>query len=579
MQWWKHLDLAPPSYFRSMDVPATVATHRRVGPYGLRQLLGKSSIGMTWLAWDERRQAELLLCMPRQACEFPHEVDAWRQAVSLADRVSHGRMAPIVDTGADGLWPYLVIERAEWKTLAEHIEGSGWPEPEAAVGWIIELCDALAVLHDGGQSHRDIGSHSLLINAQGHACLVPPFALPSVGRSVDRDLVMSGLLLHGMLLRRPAHDVADLPTAAWQVDQDIIRLPFSTPRPVPDALRAIVNRATERQTTRRFVGARGLQAALSGWRQADGEEGSGAVAQLMAKIQLAGVLPALPGLSGRVARIVSGDQSVDAMVQVLTEDPGLTFELLRLANAAGGHAGEEGVVLSPRRAIQLLGLNGVRRAAASLKPWPGPLSEDHSHLLRRSIQRSRRMAFAAAALSPKGLNEEEPLVVALLQNLGHLLLCFHFPEETLQIKALSEGGMSGTAATCAVLGTDEETLALAVARQWGWRDESLDLVRAVNIEHISHGHLKHLDWLRAMAAAARDSLRALDPAASPANRGGIGAVVLRYARVLGASSQELQQAVETADQRLAELSGRGRPVVPGAASATNARGPAATSRA
>jgi eukaryotic-like serine/threonine-protein kinase len=561
-----------------MDAPATVATLRRVGPYGLRQLLGKSSVGMTWLAWDERRQAELLLCMPRQACRAAQEVDVWRQAVSLADRVSHGRMAPIMDTGADGLWPYLVIERGGWQTLGERAEASGWPEPDEAVAWTIDLCEALAVLHDGGHAHRDIGSHSVLVDAQGHVCLIPPFALPAAGRPVDRDLVMAGLLLHGLLLRRPAHDVPDLPTAAQQVDLDIIRLPFSTPRPVPEALRAIVNRATERQPTRRFVGARGLLKALTGWRHADGEEGSGAVAQLMAKIQVAGVLPSLPGVSGRVARIVSGDQSVDAMVHILTEDPGLTFELLRLANAAGGHAGEEGVVLSPRRAIQLLGLNGVRRAAGALKQWPGPLSEERSHLLRRAVQRARRMAFTAAALSPRGLHEEEPLVVALLQNLGPLLLCYHFPEETLQIKTLTEGGMSNTAATCAVLGTDEESLALAVARQWGWRDDALDLVRAVDIEHLGHGHLKHQDWLRAMAAAAKDALRALDTPATE-SRGGIGAVVLRYARVLGASSQELQEAVETADQRLSDLAGRSRPAAPGSAVPPAARKPATASRA
>ena len=288
---------------------------------------------------------------------------------------------------------------------------------------------------------------------------------------------------------------------------------------------------------------------MQGWRQAEDEQGNGAIAQLLDRVTRAGVLPALPGLSGRVARITSGTASVDAMSSTITEDPALTFELLRLANAGTSSGSDEGPVLSPRRAIHLLGFNGVQRAAAGLRSWPGALSEDRALLLRRGVQAARRMAFAAAHLAPPGLHAEEPLVVALLRNLGRLLVLYHFPEEAVQIKALREGGMAEVPATCAVLGTDEESLALAVVRQWGWRDDALDTVRALDPEHLPHGQLKHLDWLRAMAGAIDETLLVVDrPPKDP--RTGLPRVVQRYSRLIGTTGQELTEAVAVADQRL-----------------------------
>lgn len=544
--------------FTSMEAPAQVAVAKRVGPYALRQLLGKSSLGMTWLAWDPRTETEVLLGMPRRACATPQDLQAWRTSVGLADRLTSDGLARVVDTGSEGLWPYIVLERSGWQTLSEHIETSGWPSAEDAVAWIVQVVQILSVLHDGGLVHRDIGFHSVLVDVQGRATLAPSAIAAVSERPPGRDLVMGGLLLHGLLRQRPAHDVSDLPSAGLLVDQEIIRLPFNTPQPVSDALRAIVNRATERHPNRRFVGARGLLKALQGWQHTDAEGSNGAIAQLLGKVQRAGVLPALPGLTHRTGRIVSGDLSVDAMVKILSEDPALTFELLRLANAASGHASEEGVVLSPRRAVQLLGFDGVRRAAAGLKAWPGPLSEERSHVMRREMQRARRVAFASAALAPPGLHIEEPLVVALLHSLGRLLLHYHFPEEAVQIRALREGGMSRLAASCAVLGTDEESMALAVARHWGWREEALDLLRPLDPERVSSSRLGHADWLRAMATAAEESLQVAEQGGSPEGRNGYAAVALRFNRLLGATAGELQEAVQRAEQRLTEMVAKSR---------------------
>jgi len=49
----------------STSRPAAAPTVRRLGRFELRQLLGKSSATMVWLAYDPRLDQELMLTLPR----------------------------------------------------------------------------------------------------------------------------------------------------------------------------------------------------------------------------------------------------------------------------------------------------------------------------------------------------------------------------------------------------------------------------------------------------------------------------------------------------------------------------------
>lgn len=544
-----------------MEAPASLKSTKSVGPYQLIELLGKSSVGMCWRVKHERLNTESLLYMPRQALPNASLADTWRQSAIRLSRVKHPHLCPIRDANFDGLWPYLVLDPHESVTLNQHINAHHWPDVEHSVDIVSTLLSGLASLHEASLFHHDIDLHSTLIDAKGHVLLIPPVALVHEIGGQDADLTMAGLFLHKLLLHRPAYDEPDLPQAVTLAQTEIIRLPFDTPAPVNEALRAIVNRSTERHISRRFVSARGLIRALEGWKKAEDEQQSGTVSQMLERVRRAGVLPALPGLATRVAKLTSLNASVDDMGVVLTEDPALTFELLRLANA-GLHS-EEGPVISVRRAIQLLGFNGIQRAANALKPWPGSLQDEHLPLMKKNLQRARRMAFAAAQLAPAGLHEEEPLIVALMQCLGRLITLYHFPEEAIQIQALRDDGMDETAAVCAVLGTDEQTLALALVKQWGWKDEALDMVRPLNTERAITSKIKHMDWLRAMAGAMDGVLRALE---SPSKdwRIDVHRVAQRYHRFIGATSQELYQCIVAGDERLKAIA-QGRSTAPGTA--------------
>ena len=132
-------------------------------------------------------------------------------------------------------------------------------------------------------------------------------------------------------------------------------------------------------------------------------------------------------------------QRTDEMAeQIVLQDMALSFELLRAVNTAqvrGTQIAGSGPVLTMRRAIAMVGLNGVRRAALSLRAWPGPLDAAGA---ARAAARDRPRAPAgriAQLLRPAGYDAEVVYLVALLQNLGPAGPCYHFPDEAEQIAA------------------------------------------------------------------------------------------------------------------------------------------------
>jgi len=213
-----------------------------------------------------------------------------------------------------------------------------------------------------------------------------------------------------------------------------------------------------------------------------------------------------------------------------------------------------GPVLTIRRAIAMIGLDGLERAVTSLRPWPGPLDEKNADALQMLIERVKGIGLLAQALRPAGYDAEVVLLVALLQNLGRLLVQYHFPDEASQIRRLmqpvpaakpeeaEQPGMSEEAASLAVLGVDVESLGAAVARYWGLTDDVLHMVRRLNPTQPVRSADSDDDMLRAIASAANEAFDALSLPA-PLVKRALERVAQRYARVLNIVPADLQSAI------------------------------------
>lgn len=547
------------------------------GRLQLLQLVGRSERTMAWRAQDPRSGQDVMLVMPRVQPADPAALQRWQEQLRQASRLTHPQLAPVVEQGVQDGWPYAAYDLRDVSPLSERLTAEGLPSAEAA-RLMVDLLLGLAYAHDAGLAHHDLQTFSLLVTDQGRLRVAGlgvgfEMARSAVGttagvdlmtqqrRAAERDVLCAGLLLHGLLSGQPPLDEPDFGRAVQRLPplgREFVRLPWSLTQPVADALRAIVNRATDRQERQRYRNARTLLRALDGWLQTHDGSTDGPLALLADKLRTAGVLPAAPGAADRAARLALMEgQRTNELAEVVLQDVALSFDLLRLVNSAqvrGVQLSGAGPVLTVRRSIAMLGLEGVRRAALALRPWPGPLNEGSAAVLERLTQRVIRAGHLALALRPAGYDGEVVYLITLMQNLGRLVVAYHFPEEALQIRRLmqpgppardgepEEPGMTEEAAAFAVLGADVESIGAAVARQWGLGDGVLNLVRRHPAGTAVHMPESDDDFLRATASCANEALDAL---AQPPHRVALALqrVVQRYGRALGLGLKDLQEAL------------------------------------
>lgn len=565
------------------SVTTRPAAVRRFGRFALHRLLGKSRRTMAWQVGDVRTGLDLVLLLPRNMPADEIGLERWMQRARHATRLDHPHLARAVDIGQHEGWPYVAYEVGEQATLADRIASQGMAAQEAAE-LATALAQALAFAHDGGVVHRDLQAFSILLGDKGLprlmglevTCLETQAQgdLDAQGRLQQRaaaelDVLQLGILMHLLLTGRPALDEPDTGKVAERLPplgREIMRLAFATPRPVPEALRVIVNRATDRQERQRYRNARTLARALDGWLQVDAAKETGALALVQDRMRAAGVLPAAPGSAERAARLARMEKGrTDELAEVLLDDVGLSFELLRAVNSAqirGGQVSGSGTVLTVRRSIAMLGLDGVRRVAYGLREWPGPLAAQPAEDLSRALHRARRAGKVAIAVRPAGYDGEVVYLVTLLQNLGRLVVQYHLPDEAQQIRRLmqpapadddspEEPGMGEQSAAMAVLGVDLEAIGTAVGRWWGLDDNVLHMMRRLPATTGVRQPENDTEQLRVAASCANEAIDAL--ALPPARVGhALHNVVHRYGRVLALTVKDLLAVLQPGSAAAAE---------------------------
>ena len=609
------------------SAPPLLAPTHAFGRFALRRLLGKSDATMLWLAVDTRTSAETMLMLPRSAPGGAGGgVGTWLLDARRAARLDHPSLAAVLDSGVHENWPFVAIDRRAGVTLDEWLLQHPHPSVDEVVGWIGSVLRGLAFAHEAGIAHRDLQFHAIAVNERGEASLMglsaalasanpPGSASPSPEAGFDpgslraqraeaeRDVLACGLLLHRLLVgAAPLGGEADTGRVIERMPpsgREGVRLPWTTPQPIAEALRAIVDRSTSGQARLRYRSARTFLDALTGWHEAASADDGGAVALLLDRLRTVGHLPALPGLASRVQG-VTGIEShrTDQIARHLLPDMALSFELLRTLNSAqvqGTQVPGNGPVLTLRRVVALIGVDGVREAANSLRVWPGPLDEEGARALHGVMERVRLAGHLAQALRPAGYDAEVVYLVAVLQNLGRLMVQYHFADEAEQIRQLmlpsadSTGdphggehtGLGAQAAAFAVLGTDVESLGLAVARHWGLGSDVLHMIRRLPDDSPVRKPDGDADLLRIVGSAANEIVDALGVSTNVS--AGLGAVSQRYARTLRLDAKSLKAALHEARAALrpggaAESSDGSAqdaaPPGPGAASAAGSAYPA-----
>jgi non-specific serine/threonine protein kinase len=579
----------PPALDQNALAPSPA---RPFGHYALKRQLGKSELTTLWLAIDQRTGLETMLSVPRVAPSGASGLGNWLLAARRAARLDHPNLARVADCGVHEQWAYVAVDRRAGVTLEERLTQHPLPVLDDATVWIENVLRGLAFAHDAGLAHHDLQLHHIVINERGQASVmalgVGPFdaaesahadvagatpILRAQRAAAERDVLATGLLLHRLLVGAYALDCDDIGGAITRVaprGRELVRLPWTTPQPIAEALRAIANRSTSPQVRLRYRSARTFLGAIAGWREAAAEDNGGPVGLLLDRLHGVGHLPALPGLATRVQRVTSIESTrTDEIARHLLPDMALSFELLKTLSSArvqGTQIPGNGPVLTLRRIVALIGVDGVRAAANSLRTWPGALEEERAQSLRQAIDTVRLAGHLAQAVRPAGYDPEAVYLVTVLQNLGRLLLRYHFAEEAEQIHQLmqpvpavrSEGeivsppqaGLDEEAAAYAVLGVTIDTLGNAVARHWGLGNEIAHMIRRLPTDAPVRKPDNDNELLRIVASAANEAIEAL-ALPPPKSATALNEVVVRYARTLRLTSRVLDDALVEAREALA----------------------------
>jgi non-specific serine/threonine protein kinase len=578
---------------------------RSFGRFNLRTLLGRSEATMAWLATDIQTGADAMLTLPRVAPVGEAALAAWLGAARRAARLDHPSLAPVLDFGVHDHWPYVAVDRRAGLTLDERLLANPLPAIDELAAWMESVLRGIAFAHDAGIAHLDLQRHAILVDDRGQvrvmalgvafdgarapvpagrrsgdsrAMPLDPALLRQQRAASERDVLACGLILHGLLAGEPALGAADIGRALERLPprgRDLVRLPWTTPQSVPEGLRIIVNRSTAAQERLRYRNARTFLGALTGWREALSEDDGGPVALLLDRLRTVGHLPALPGLAGRVQRVTAlENQRTDQIARHLLPDLALSFELLRTLNTAqvqGTQVPGNGPVLTLRRVVALIGVDGLRLAANSLRTWPGPLDEQGARGLAAAIERVRLAGYTAQALRPAGYDGEVVYLITAMQNLGRLMLRYHFADEAEQIEQLTlpaspaqpgepeQPGLDEEAAGVAVLGVETEVFGIAVARHWGLGNEILHMVRRLPLEVPVRKPDGDADLLRIVASAANEAVDVVSRLPPAKVAAALGQVSQRYARVLRINARSIADALQEAKEALRKGPAPGEP--------------------
>ena len=188
----------------------------------------------------------------------------------------------------------------------------------------------------------------------------------------------------------------------------------------------------------------------------------------------------MPATGAKMLRMLENPETtVDEIEDVLRHDPGLTGNVLKLANSA--YFGIPSKVSSTRQAVLLLGLKKlIQLVIASCvnavmdKPVPG-YNMPPGNLWRHSIAVS--IAAEALVKDKKSLDSEDFFTPALLHDIGKLILGSFVKEDLSAIENIKAKGIPFVVAENMILGIDHAEIGAKVLSMWSFPKEVVNAVR------------------------------------------------------------------------------------------------------
>ena len=273
----------PPTVDPADLLDDVLAPGTMVGPYVVRQEIGRGGMGIVYLA-EDRRLGRLvaLKALPPAAANDPAVRERLRREARAAATISHPGVATVyaLEETPDGL--FIASEYVAGGTLREEL-GRGRIEPARALTLAADIARALCAAHEAGVIHRDLKPENVLLQlppeggshhgADGRysGVKVVDFGIAYVQGAEATRLTRDGALMGTPAYMAPEQLVGGVVDARADLYAFGVILaemvggshPLRTPAPtLPPRVAPIVARCLQADPAARFASARELLAAL-----------------------------------------------------------------------------------------------------------------------------------------------------------------------------------------------------------------------------------------------------------------------------------------------------------------------------
>jgi serine/threonine-protein kinase len=129
-------------------------------------LLGGGTRAEAWAAWDERLHTVVVVKVLRpDHVENAAALNGLAREARVLDELHHPAIVRCFDAVLDGPRPHLVLESLDGPRVSTLLRRYGPLAPEQVVPLGLEICSALAFMHNVGYLHLDIKPRNLIMGA------------------------------------------------------------------------------------------------------------------------------------------------------------------------------------------------------------------------------------------------------------------------------------------------------------------------------------------------------------------------------------------------------------------------------